>query len=103
MAISIEHHDKQFNVLLSQKEGGEPYLTIKGCRIAQGPNGPFVSWPSNKNEKTGKWWNHVWATDAFNSAVMAAYDASKPKAKQSSGGASDDDIPFAQHERRMIV
>ncbi len=103
MAISIEHHDKQFNVLLSQKEGAEPYLTIKGCRIVDGQKGAFVSWPATKNEKTGKYWNHVWASEAFNSAVMAAYDVSKSKAKPASGGASDDDIPFAPHERRMIV
>lgn len=98
MAISIEHHDGKypsFNVNLSQKEGSEPYLTIKGCRIVQGQKGAFISWPATKNEKTGKYWNHVWATDAFNSAVMAAYDASKPKAKQAP---KDDDfkdsIPF---------
>lgn len=90
MAISIEHHDKQFNVLLSQREGAEPYLTIKGCRIVQGQKGVFVSWPATKNERTGKYWSHVWASEAFNSAVMAAYDASKPKAKQS---APDDDGP----------
>ncbi|MEY4376121.1 MAG: SpoVG [Pseudomonadota bacterium] len=71
MKIAIEHHNDQFNVLLSSKEGAEPFLTIKGCRIVNGRNGPFVSWPARKLE-SGKYWNHVYASEAFGAAVIAA-------------------------------
>jgi len=85
MHITIEHHDGKypsFNVCLSSKEGTEPFLTIKGCRIAEGSKGKFVSWPSTKNEKTGKYWNHVYANEKFAQAVL-------DKALS-----TDDDAPF---------
>ena len=97
MAISIEHFPgdrPSFNVHLSQKEGAEPYLTIKGCRIVQGQKGAFVSWPATKNEKTQKYWNHVWASDAFNAAVLSAAEKAKPAPKKPALADPDDDIPF---------
>lgn len=74
MKITIEHFpgDKpQFNVALSAVEGREPFITIKGCRIISGANGDFVSWPATKNQSTGKYWQHVWASEAFAAAVLA--------------------------------
>lgn len=81
----------QFNVTLASAEGKEPFLTVKGCRIVDGSKGAFVSWPATKNEKTGKYWNHVYANDAFATAVLQeAYKAApKPAAKR----AQDDDGP----------
>ena len=70
----------QFNVSLSSAPGKEAFLDIKGCRIVDGAKGPFVSWPATKNEKTGKWWNHCYGSEAFNDAVMAEAQLSKPKA-----------------------
>lgn len=86
MKISVEWlagKYPQFNVSLAGGEGKEPFLVIKGCRIVSGSKGEFVSWPSTKNEKTGKYWNHVYASEAFASAVLA-------EAKKSQG---DDDTP----------
>lgn len=73
MHITIEHHGGKFpsfNVSLASKEGAEPFLTIKGARIVDGQNGKFISWPARKDEKTGKFWNHVWANDKFAAAVL---------------------------------
>ncbi len=72
MKINCEHFDGKypsFNVSLSSKEGVEPFLTIKGCRIVDGSKGPFISWPARKQDD-GKWWNHVYASAAFADAVL---------------------------------
>lgn len=99
MKIGIEHHGEQFNVTLTGS-GEEPFITIKGCRIVQGQNGPFVSWPSRKLD-SGKYWQHVYVSRAFGDAVLSAYNKSKaaeapvrktpPKAAPAD---FDDDIPF---------
>ena len=104
MHINIEHHDKSFNVALSSKQGADPFLVVKGCRIVDGQKGRFVSWPSKKLD-SGKYWNHCFSSDAFSAAVIKAHDESipKPAAKKSAAAAAstgfvddmDDDIPFA--------
>lgn len=101
MKISVEHFDGKypsFNVSLAS-EGKEPFLTIKGCRIADGSKGKFVSWPARKQDD-GKWWNHVYASDAFNAAVLE--EAMKTMPRQPVGGKgaqgkvyqTRDDVPF---------
>jgi DNA-binding cell septation regulator SpoVG len=90
MKITIEHFPgerPQFNVCLASGEGKEPFLTIKGCRIVEGSKGPFISWPATKNEKTGKYWNHVYGSDAFAAEVMK--EAHKGATKH-----NDDQPPF---------
>ena len=75
MHITVEHFDGKypsFNVNLHSKEGAQPFVTIKGARIIEGSKGAFVSWPATKNEKTGKYWAHVFGSEGFNSAVMEA-------------------------------
>ena len=107
MKIGIEHYERDFNVTLASKEGAQPFLTIKGCRVVDGSKGPFVSFPAKKLD-SGKYWNHVYASDAFQAAVLEAFNASKPAAKparqkderwQASAPArqaapEEDDIPF---------
>lgn len=102
MKITIEHRDRDFNVNLHSKEGSEPFLTIKGCRVVDGSKGEFVSWPAKKLE-SGKFWNHCWGSEAFNRAVLDAFNTSKPakpaKAKDEAWQARqpapvEDDIPF---------
>ena len=100
MHIVIEHHGDQFNVQLSSKAGEEHFLAIKGCRIINGQNGPFVSFPSRKME-SGKYWTHVWANDKFQAAILKAHAASdekpakaKPRGRKAAAYDSDDDIPF---------
>ncbi len=102
MHISIEHIDGKypsFNVSLHSKEGDDPFLVVKGCRIADGKNGPFVSGPATKNQTTGKYWNHTYFGDKFSAVVLSkAQEAMRPKSR--AGGTSrqsqDDDssIPF---------
>lgn len=95
MKITIEHHDDQFNVALTNSGQDEPYLTIKGCRVAQGSSGPFVRWPAKRLD-SGKYWNHVYASRAFGEAVLSAYNKSKPSAPPARKAPSrpDDDVPF---------
>lgn len=90
MHISIENHEKSFNVALHSTPEKEPFLVIKGCRIANGKNGEFVSWPATKNGD--KWWNHVYASEAFAVKVLEAHANSQPK--NSAKNDADTDIPF---------
>ena len=83
MKITIEHHRDQFNVALSSREGVEPFIVIKGCRVVNGRNGEFVSWPARKMED-GKYWNHVYASEAFATAVLAEVKKSQPVEKPQS-------------------
>ncbi len=98
MHITIETYEKSFNVCLSSKAGLEPFLTIKGCRIVDGAKGPFVSWPATKSERAGKYWNHVWANDKFQQAVIEEYDkamaAAAPKKAARRQEPDDSHPPF---------
>lgn len=95
MKITVEHHSGKypsFNVALSSAEGKEPFLVIKGCKIVEGRNGPFVSWPSRKQDD-GKYWNHVYASEGFAKAVLD--EAQKAAPKQKAARRDDmDDAPF---------
>lgn len=94
MNISIEWHGNQFNVLLASQAGREAFLTVKGCRIAKGSKGEFVSWPATKNSSTGKWWNHVYASDRFNATVLDLAKAGMPESAMPADSDTDDNIPF---------
>lgn len=104
MQIRVEWYTGErpsFNVLLASREGAEPFINIKGCRIVDGNKGKFVSWPATKNQTTGKYWNHVYASEAFNVAVLEAAEASMPKqdtrthSERKRGAPQDDsDMPF---------
>ena len=93
MHITIEHHNKSFNIALSGKEGRDPFFVLKGCRIVDGQKGRFISVPSTKME-SGKYWNHAYLSESFQSEVLKAFDASTPKAAQKSAPPADEDIPF---------
>lgn len=99
MNIGIEWHNDQFNVMVSSKEGAEPFITVKGCRIASGSKGPFVSWPATKNQSTGKYWSHVWASERFADVVLSKAQASMPRQearqqRQAPAQDVDSDVPF---------
>ena len=100
MDVQIKWFNDQFNVSLASAAGREPFLDIKGCRIANGSKGPFVSWPSTKNQQTGKYWNHVYGSDQFNAVVLSKAQESQPAQQPSRGrpapAKQDDDssIPF---------
>jgi len=92
---------------MASKEGSVPFMTIRGCRIVNTSNGEFVSYPAQKNENTGKWWNHCQGSDRFNDEVLILAKAKQPKQQeQSRQGASkppagdfEPDIPFLSHAR----
>ena len=100
MNVTVEWHRDNFNVNIASKEGAEAFLSIKGCRIVDGAKGPFVSYPSRKNEQTGKYWNHVWASDKFNAVVLSKAQESMPKQeprqsqRMQRGGEDLSDVPF---------
>jgi DNA-binding cell septation regulator SpoVG len=92
MHISIEHFTGKypsFNVALSSTPDKEPFLVIKGCRIVDGNKGKFVSWPAKKMD-TGKYWNHVYASDAFAAQVIKEAEKESPKKQKP----TEDEIPF---------
>jgi DNA-binding cell septation regulator SpoVG len=94
--ITIKHYEGKypsFDVNLHVVEGAEPFLTIKGCKIMSGKNGPFVSYPATKNEKTGKWWNHVYGGEKFNEEVLKLAQQEPAKQKKAPD-ISDQDIPW---------
>lgn len=96
MKISTEWFRDQFNVSLSTQEGREPFLVIKGCRIANGRNGDFVSWPSRRTDE-GKYWNHVYASEAFASMVLEEAKKNKPATDNRTHAErkrADEDVPF---------
>jgi DNA-binding cell septation regulator SpoVG len=80
MHISIEHFEGKypsFNVSIASDEKREPFLVIKGCRLVDGAKGQFISWPAKKLE-SGKYWNHVYASEAFSQVVVEAVKKTKP-------------------------
>ncbi len=90
-----------FNVGIASKEGQEPFLEVKGCKIMNGSDGEFVSWPSTKSDRTGKYWNHCYASKKFAAHVLEKAKEEQPKeapkGKQEKRGSFDvmeDDIPF---------
>ena len=90
MHVTVTWHDKNFNVDIAASEQREAFLSIKGCRLVESSKGPFVSFPSRKNEATGKYWNHVWANASFQDEIVRLAKASQPAPSV----ALDDEIPF---------
>lgn len=93
MKITIEHHNDQFNVALSSAEGKEAFLVIKGCRVKEGDKGRWISFPARKLD-SGKWWNHVYASEGFQAAILAEFDKAQKPAPRRAPKPDDDDIPF---------
>lgn len=101
MEITIKHFDGQypsFNIMLHSVAGAEPFLEIKCCKIVEGKNGPFISYPARKDEKTGKYWNHVYGGEKFNAAVLKKAQEGQAKRPSQDGAKArqldDDTIPF---------
>jgi DNA-binding cell septation regulator SpoVG len=98
MEVSVKWFDGQypsFNLILASAPGKEPFLEVKGCKIMDGKNGPFVSYPSRKLD-SGKYWNHVYASEAFNAVVLSKAQESMPKPQSRRQAPVDDadPIPF---------
>lgn len=94
MHIGTTWFGDSFNVELSSHEGREPFLVVKGCRIKDGSKGEFVSWPANPpKQQGGKWWQHVYASEAFSAAVIDAARESRPDSR-THGERKRGDAPF---------
>lgn len=98
MKITIERFEgsDRFNVCIASKEGNEPFITIKGCKLMSGRKGEFISWPAWKN-KNDEWKSHIYASPAFQEAVVEAVKASEPKKPAQPAKPPkdmDDDIPW---------
>jgi len=101
LQVEVEHKDGKypsFNLILRTGAGKDPFMIVRGCRIVNGQNGPFISYPSRKQDD-GKYWNHVYGSKEFNDIVLSAANAAAPAApKAAPSGKSvqdmDDDIPW---------
>lgn len=98
MEVSVKWFDGQypsFNLMLASGPGKDPFIEIKGCKIVEGQNGAFVSYPSRKQDN-GKYWNHVYGSDAFNAVVLSKAQESMPAKAPSRQQRGDDSssIPF---------
>lgn len=96
MHITIEHYRDQFNVSLSSAQGKEPFVTIKGCRVMSGNKGRWISFPAKKLD-SGKWWNHVYASDGFQEAILQAMDA-QPEQRDTRTHAEQKRAPMARDD-----
>jgi hypothetical protein len=92
----------RFDVELASTPTSDPFIKIRGCGLMKkkSDNSEFVSWPSTKNQTTGKYWNHVYGSDAFNAAVLAEAKKTQPAAVPARSAAApaadpfDGEIPF---------
>jgi|GEM_PF-1855240 len=91
----------QFNLELSSTVGGDAFLVVKSCQIANGKNGPFVSGPSIKKQD-GAYFNLTFMSTGFQEAVLKKAQESQPApvpSQQPTGGGGfsdmDSDIPFS--------
>ena len=97
MEINIKWFGDSFNIGLASKAGAEEFLSIKGCRLKTHEGKEFVSFPSTKNQQTGKYWNHCYGSDKFQAAVIEKAKAAKPEAQARNPrdpSNINDDIPF---------
>jgi DNA-binding cell septation regulator SpoVG len=103
MRIEIKHNEGQYpsiDVLL-YGESDEAFLTIKKVKIVNGSKGPFLGMPAQQDRKDPKkWWPHLYASQAFQDAVIKKAQGSSPpmpapkKYVAPMRDESDDSIPF---------
>jgi len=110
MNIQIEWKITQyptFKIFLRRSPESDPFLTVHDCRIVDGKNGPFVSYPAKK-DANGKYWNYLQGGEAFNAHILQLAQAGQqaappprpppaplPKPAQGSGfDDMQDDVPF---------
>lgn len=100
MHIAIEWRDgakwPTFKIILAKVEGAEPFLEIKDCRLIDGKNGQFVSYPARKDDK-GKYWPYLYGGEAFNAHVVKLAQAAMPQTSRPRREPridDDSDIPF---------
>ena len=95
VSIEVSKSGKTFGVAIHKSSSDKPFMVIKGCRLAYGQNGPFVSGPSTKMDD-GKWFNYLFMDKAFGDyATKLAVEAMPDQdTTQSNASTTSDDIPF---------
>lgn len=86
--------DKGYFTIELIGKSGEPFCSIRDCRVVRGKNGPFVSGPSRKyTDRDGaeKYTNYTWLSDGIQKLVVEAYEAAT---KVEQAFADQDDVPF---------
>lgn len=102
MHVTVKWFDGKypsFNLNIASAEGKDDFLSIKGCRIVNGSDGEFLSMPATKNEQSGKYWNHAWASEQFAAHVLKIAKESRPQQQAPKESKKPelydiDDIPF---------
>lgn len=90
--IEPSQSGKTCGIAIHKKGEDKPFLVVKGCRIANGQNGQFLSGPSTKLDN-GEWFNYLFTTKEFGSYISGlALEVMQPKQKQSAD--HSDDVPF---------
>lgn len=84
---------KTFGVALTK--GDKVLMVVKGCRLANGSNGQFVSGPSSKMDD-GKWFNYLYMDKQFSDYVtgLAIEAMDKPVPKSARDEELESDLPF---------
>lgn len=70
-------------------------VQIYGCRLIEGENGWFVSFPSKKpTKKNGKWYNHCWAKLDDDTVTEICSEVMELCGDDDDDDDDDDDVPF---------
>ena len=102
--IEASKSGKTFGIALAK--GDKVLMAVKGCKLATGQNGTFVSGPSAKMDD-GTWFNYLFMDKAFNDYVTKLVTEHMPQAPQppqrNAQGAMrsndlESDVPFAKRQ-----
>lgn len=96
MHITIEPSKtgKTFAVAFAKAEDMDPFFVLKGCKLAQGKTGAFVSGPSTKMDD-GKYFNYAFFERKFGDYVLGLVKAAMPaQSNARPAKVIDDDQPF---------
>ena len=90
--IEMSQSGKTFGVALVKDD--KVLMVVKGCKLATGSNGQFVSGPSAKMDN-GEWFRYLYMDKQFGDYVTKLAIEAMPK-EQASSKAKDltDDVPF---------
>lgn len=92
--IEPSQSGKTCGIAIHKKGEDKPFLVVKGCKIANGQNGQFLSGPSAKMD-SGEWINYLFMTKEFGGYISGlALEVMQPKKPESSKRDYSEDVPF---------
>ena len=85
---------KTLGIAFHKAGSDKPFAVIKGCKIANGSNGEFVSGPSTKIDD--KWFNYLFMDKDFGAYITKMALEAMPKEQKpvQSNNDNDDTLPF---------